>query len=912
MSRKLLLWVAIGASACTTALPPPPPPQPNASPQLTVVAPVSPLQHSSGVLPAYETAAERATKGQFDSYDDFRIANAQWYASTQPPKAGTFRAMAEWEPMQEVWTTYSAGIPSNKPVRRMYAEQTKAFASAGPVRVILPGNAEATDLTAALKGVGMTQAEIDSKIKYVVLPHNAIWHIDYGPFPIVDLQDGHQSFVDFVYYKNRHLDDAVPTRLAQDYFKNVTTYRMPFAFEGGNFQADGLGTCSTSYRALSNTGFSELTVRNILKRYLGCEKTIVMKDISDDGTGHIDMYFKWISADSVMIGEYQDSIEVDYDGDGKLDSIVNPDKIAEAINADFKVPYKQIWAENKARMNEMAALWANTTAPTGKKYTVYRLPMMTRFQDQYGDVPRTFINSTFFNGVNAFPTYTTKSCRNPMGSVCKADPECALGSHCAAGRCTQGETSQGCDELLACSSGQECKTDPIKVALEQKAYAVWKQALPSYNHVGVRSDTIALWSGAIHCITRTLPQKPMAKSIADGLCVQGTCGCSSGGTTKGCSDSAQCFGGSWVCDCNICKGSCPSGKACTDDADCSSDGKTVVAGTCKINAQQGCYGQAPSGGGSADPCGGVSFEGSCSGKTLNYCDAGLQSQNCDGCCGWDTANGYYNCLTGNACSTCVDECQAGQGGCSSQGTHTWICAKDGACNKRLYSVCAKGCNTATGKCNSSGGGGSMVDQCPGGSADAGSSDAGSSDAGSSVDSGALDTASGDAQAADSSCAASCQGKSCGLNGCGGSCGSCGKGFACTDEGQCVAIAGDAVSQDSASQDTGSSDAGVLEVSKPDSADQQDSAAQQDSASGEDTTAPEDGANVDSSARPLPDSAAPLADGVSSTGDVSGYPPGAYVTSGPSSGCSAGSQGHPAIVWLLAAVAAVWRRRRFAL
>ena len=872
--------------------------QTGGAPSLTVLEQSPPQVGVQMPLPAYETAAERAHLGKFDAFDDFRIANKQWYAATEPPAPGTFRSMTEWEPMQEVWTTYSSGMPANKSVRRMYAEQSKAFATAGDVRVIVPDQATAQDFSAALLSVGMSQADINAKVKYVVLPHNAIWHIDYGPMPIVDLADGHQSFVDFVYYKNRHLDDAVPTRLAEDYFKKVTTYRMPFAFEGGNFQADGLGTCATSFRALQNTGFSEATVRNILKRYLGCQSTVIMKDITDDGTGHIDMFFKWISPDAVMIGDYVDAIEVDYDGDGKLDSIVNPDKIATAVNADFKVAYKQIWADNKARMNEMAALWANTTTPNGNKYKVYRLPMMTRFQDQYGDVPRTFINSTFFNKVNAFPSYTTKSCRNPGGAVCKSDIDCAQGSHCAAGRCTAGETTTGCDELLSCSNGQQCVSDPLKVALEQKAYLVWKQALPDYTHIGIRADTIALWSGAIHCITRTLPAKPMAKSIANGLCVQGNCGCSNDGTEQSCSDHKQCFGGKWLCNCNICKGNCAgSGKACTDDGDCGSSGGLVVAGACKVNSGQGCYGQAatpPNPGPGA--CGGVSFEGQCDGNTLKYCDNGLQSQSCQGCCGWDAGNGYYNCQTGNVCSSCISECQSGQGGCSSQATHSWLCAQDGACYKRLYSLCSQGCSTATGKCA---GGGTMISQCPGGGSDASGSDssasdtevadAGSGDTGSEatdavdsgsgdagpLDTGKPDTGTSDVPAADAAPA---------------------------DVATNDVTKPDVVQPDASGQDVPPGDASVLEIGKVDG--------EADNEVAVDDT--QSGANDGSGGRQPVDAASPATqDGAGGVGDAGGMPPGqyGYLPAPPRSGCTASTQGSSGLAWLFAAFAGLWLRRR---
>ncbi|HAN31525.1 MAG TPA: hypothetical protein DCQ06_07995, partial [Myxococcales bacterium] len=533
------------------------------------------------MLPAYETASERLNKAKNDAADDYRAKNAKWFAQTVALEPDRFRPFGEWEQMQAVWTTYSNGMPSSKAVRRMFAEQTINFIRhSNPkvkANVIVNNNSVGNDFLAALDQYGIKPEEKDYVV-IVTIPNQTIWHIDYGPFPMIDKKTGSVALADFVYYKPRQIDDAIPTRIGRDYYQNATVYRMPFPFEGGNIQADGNGMCLTSFRALKNTGFSALKVRNQLKNYMACKKTLIVQDISDDGTGHIDMFFKWVAEDEVMFGKYENEITLYYDGDGKEETLPMPGSIA----ADYANTYKL----NQKRMDDNSALFAAETAANGKKFTVHRLSMMTRFKDEYGNLPRTFINSTFTNGVNVYPSYTEKSCRAPAGATCMQDKDCGKNEHCAATKCTTGPTTRGCDEILGCGSDEECVADPMKQAIIAQVQKQWETAMPKWKHVGLRADNIALWSGAIHCITRTIPSGDFIKTVEDGVCLGGQCGCSEGGHTSKCEADEDCFGPAWICDCNICKGICKAdGKNCTDDADCATGDSLadVVPGSCQID-----------------------------------------------------------------------------------------------------------------------------------------------------------------------------------------------------------------------------------------------------------------------------------------------------------------------------------------
>lgn len=782
-----------------------PAPPPQAGPRHVVVAPASgPAFGNLDNLPAWETAAERAMRGKLDANDDYRKAHKEWYAQTRPPAKGQFRPFSEWEPMAEVWTTYTDGMMSDAPVRRMFAEQTIAFIRHGkpPVKanVIVGSTAAKNDFLKALDSNGITASE-KAWVVMVTLPHNTIWHIDYSGFPIIEKKTGRVAFADWVYYPARTLDDAVPTRLANGFY-NATVYRVPIEFEGGNIQTDGVNTCATTNRSLENTGFSALKVGNLLSRYVGCTKTLVVKDITDDGTGHIDMFFKWIAVDEVMIGRYENTLTLDYNGDGKTEVLPLPGSVA----AD----YAQTFALNRQRMDDNAALFSCLKSAKGTPFKVHRLPMMTRFKDSYGDLPRTFINSTFSNKVNVYPSYSEKSCRNAGGALCMKDADCAVGQHCAAARCTQGPVAQGCDELLSCPSGLQCAVDPMKVALRDLAQKQWQAAMPDWKHVGLRADTITLWSGAIHCITRNIPLGKVEKIIPDGNCSGGVCSGPGGGTVQACSASTQCTGPKWDCDCNICQGKCAGGQACSDDADCSLDGKTVVDGACVFDAAQACYtGQVAS--------------NSCAGRCGKYqdkatCQCDDQCTKYKDCCG-----DYVALCTGSSGGSPLTQCDDDAGSTDAGSTDAGG-ADAGSTDIGCQPSCANkncgpdGCGGVCGLCPAGWTCG-FKQTCTVGMVDAGSPDIGPPDAGSvdvgpqdtgSVDAGSADAGSADAGTTEAGCQPQCQGRVCGPNGCGGICGQCLGGGVCTPAGTCQAASADAVGTEVASAaDAGAAAADAL-------------------------------------------------------------------------------------------------------
>jgi agmatine/peptidylarginine deiminase len=544
------------------------------------------LRNRPMLLPAYEMEWEKKVPGKVDANDDYRTAHPQWYSITEPPALPNFRPMNEWEPMQAMLITFSDGLVFDVSIAATMVDIVTNSAAVGKVWVVTTDEKTAQSLRIKLKLAGMENDEIDASIQFFYMPNDAFWFIDYGPFPLIDNDTQTVAFADFIYYPNRVHDDAIPTRLANEV--GITTYRSPFHFEGGNFQADGEKYCYFSERVYGYTGMSFEQVQDVMQTYYGCEQAVVLKDITNDGTGHIDMFFKLGARDTAIVGEY-------------------------TVVTD---------AANEARMDDNQKILESLVYDDGTGIKVYRLP----FPHPSQGIPRTFINSTLFNApggkVNLWPVYT------------------------------------------------------VDKDLEAEALAVWEEALPDWEHVGVISDDISVLSGAVHCVTRTIPDLPFQKWVADGTCTAGQCAGDEDAYDGAClpvtEPASGCWGPKWECLCNNCNAAgcglpdaCGDGTCdaldgedcftCSEDCGCA-EGQhcNIFTGECDScgdevcsegencnNCPYDCGCEASSvcvfGVCTKYPCGGIPYQGCCDGTVTIWCGGGtLQGQDCgkEGC-GWD-------------------------------------------------------------------------------------------------------------------------------------------------------------------------------------------------------------------------------------------------------------------------------------
>ena len=797
------------------------------------------------MVPAYGRRGPLAS-GKADWATDVRAAAPERYAITDPPE-GAFRPMIEWEPMASVVMSYPGDMSSYDGITNTAVQIGLHAATVAEVWYIVDSQSASNLLYQSLQSAGLSASLLQNKVRFMVQPIDSIWFIDSGPLPLVRAADGTQAFADFRYYYDRPYDDGISTWLGRlmpslGFDDPADTYRMPINTEGGTFQSTSGGVCFTGTRQLYNmsceAGFCDpslddwpfadeapkttqqyLTalqqiqtssyakeIKDVWAEYAGCKDVIITYSITDDGTGHIDMYLKVIDDNTVMLGDYATPSAV---GDQYM---------------------------NAKRMDATALFLEDYVKPDGDGFEVPRLLMPGHKNTNSGAIPFTYINSTFINGLNLWPATTY--------------------------------------------SDWSWSRDA--------AQATWEAVMPDHEHIWIDSTEISFWSGAVHCITRTIPDLPTGPWIADGSCSNGTCQAPAGGydsvCTPGESADPVCYGPAWQCACNDCSGSCPlpgedacngisytgccdgsqlqycdggelqfvgcqscgwdgtngwydcgqsgsdptgenpkscdditgsctpscGGKECGPDGCAGSCGSCVAGEACSAQGQceaaictpicggkecggDGCGGlcgecaadqTCSSGSCISKPdtgCGDVSWEGLCDDGYMAYCD-GLSGElvelNCDtGCCGWYPSEGYYWCYTEENCTDfCVHECELGEQGCSVQGTHAWTCIEPpGAqCRVREWSSCTSGCDEVTGICD----GVACEPSCQGKECgdDGCGGDCGTCGSGTQCEAG---------QCADLTCVPVCDGKVCGADGCGSQCGSCVVGQSCNDKGQCI-------------------------------------------------------------------------------------------------------------------------------
>ena len=203
------------------------------------------------LLPAYKTESEKMPD-KADEYGDYRDAHPEWYGITNPPTANV-RPAAEWESAQKLMITYSSSsLPSG--IKKNLVDIVKYGKPVVDIYVVYDTPAMKSAFQNLLTSYGVSS----SGLKWMQMDNDSIWIRDSGPVSILST-GGKVGFADFRYYHDRIFDDAIPAKQAIQW--NLSDYRVPIDFEGGNFMSDTNGNCFTTEGLLMYNGVGESTLK---------------------------------------------------------------------------------------------------------------------------------------------------------------------------------------------------------------------------------------------------------------------------------------------------------------------------------------------------------------------------------------------------------------------------------------------------------------------------------------------------------------------------------------------------------------------------------------------------------------------------------------------------------------------------
>ena len=246
-----------------------------------------PVPQATGALPKAETTGEQ----QITKTDEFDVRgdHAEIFGESLAPSQQV-RALAEFENTEAVLIAWEPDLGG------FLLELIDSVSRASDVWVLTWDLQTSNALRDRLETRGVNVR----RVKVFEFPHESFWTRDYGPISVVD-SSGKTTFIDPKYYPQRRRDDAVPTLMSR-YF-GVDVSRPNLATEGGNFMTNGAGICVvTEWLLQENPNIDGNRIQRIQDQYFGCRQTVVLERLAREGTGHIDMFAKFVSENTILVG----------------------------------------------------------------------------------------------------------------------------------------------------------------------------------------------------------------------------------------------------------------------------------------------------------------------------------------------------------------------------------------------------------------------------------------------------------------------------------------------------------------------------------------------------------------------------------------------------------------------------------
>tara|TARA_R110002096_G_scaffold324349_5_gene518430 strand:- start:3021 stop:4061 length:1041 start_codon:yes stop_codon:yes gene_type:complete len=229
---------------------------------------------------------------------------------------------AEWEThsaTQLHWPSNNETWPAERLVRveKVYLNIIKALHNYEPIHLFVADSIveeRATQL--------MNECDIDlSQIVFHTQKVNDVWARDCGPI-FVQNEIGESVILDWGYnawgekYPPFDADNYLPTYIASKF--GIDKIEPNMILEGGSIDVNGEGLLLTTESVLlnknRNPNLSKLDIEEHLKKYLGLDQVIWLKDglEGDDTDGHIDDITRFLNKDTVLTMISEDKTDVNY------------------------------------------------------------------------------------------------------------------------------------------------------------------------------------------------------------------------------------------------------------------------------------------------------------------------------------------------------------------------------------------------------------------------------------------------------------------------------------------------------------------------------------------------------------------------------------------------------------------------
>jgi agmatine deiminase len=236
---------------------------------------------------------------------------------TDPPP-GPVTNIAEFEKQQSVLIRYQFGITY---------ELIAALSQECMVVTMVANTNEQTYVTNQYSNQGVNLENCD----FIIAATNSVWTRDYGPWFIFDGND-EMGIVDFTYNRPRPLDNAVPSKVANEL--GINLFAMDIATAGGNYMTDGMGISASSDLIYEeNPNYTPAQVDQIFEDYLGIHTYHAVPDPNNTYIDHIDCWGKYLSWDKILIRSVPQSHP-------QYDEIEATAEYFASQNSSFGTPYQ--------------------------------------------------------------------------------------------------------------------------------------------------------------------------------------------------------------------------------------------------------------------------------------------------------------------------------------------------------------------------------------------------------------------------------------------------------------------------------------------------------------------------------------------------------------------------------------------